>query len=291
MKKIVTVTLMALMLSLLVCSCTDTDENDISLSEALIEIEAEAGSTSINIKANCPWTASADVSWLKVTPAKGVNDAVLNCEWTANTEPQQRTATITVQSGDVKKTTRVVQSFSAKPQMDMYSLTSGPEYSNDRKTIHYAFKPAKIGVDLACAVRVRNDNGVINSINVNIPLYQKKYPVEGGLQYALLSEDKQSVWVTTSNPNKLMQLSLDDGHVMHDIDLSFVPRHICYNPYNKKIYVLPENSNYEYGNFLCVIDPVSERIDETITFDPAPDAHPQHPTIYPYDLQFTNDGF
>lgn len=324
MKKIVTVTLMALMLSLLVCSCTDTDENDISLSEALIEIEAEAGSTSINIKANCPWTASADVSWLKVTPAKGVNDAVLNCEWTANTEPQQRTATITVQSGDVKKTIRVVQSFSAKPQMvscrgvagnliknednyieitfdqpvtvesmdlDMYSLTSGPEYSNDRKTIHYAFKPAKIGVDLACAVRVRNDNGVINSINVNIPLYQKKYPVEGGLQYALLSEDKQSVWVTTSNPNKLMQLSLDDGHVMHDIDLSFVPRHICYNPYNKKIYVLPENSNYEYGNFLCVIDPVSERIDETITFDPAPDAHPQHPTIYPYDLQFTNDGF
>ena len=109
MKKIVTVTLMALMLSLLVCSCTDTDENDISLSEALIEIEAEAGSTSINIKANCPWTASADVSWLKVTPAKGVNDAVLNCEWTANTEPQQRTATITVQSGDVKKTTLVRQ--------------------------------------------------------------------------------------------------------------------------------------------------------------------------------------
>ena len=54
---------------------------------------------------------------------------------------------------------------------------------------------------------------------------------------------------------------------------------------------MPENANYEYNNFLCVVDPVSGRIDETITFDPAPDAHPQHPTIYPYDLQFTNDGF
>lgn len=322
MKKIITITLMALMLSLLMCSCTD--ENDISLSEALIEIDAGAGSTSINIKANCPWTASADVSWLKVTPAKGTGDAVLNCEWTSNPEPQQRTATITVQSGDIIKTVRVVQSFSAKPQMvsfrgvvgnlmknedsyieitfdqpvtvesmylDMYSLTSGPEYSNDRKTIHYAFRTALLGADVAGAVRVRNDIGVTNSFNVNIPLYQKKYPVEGGLQYALLSEDKQSVWVTTLEPSRLMQLSLDDGHVMRNIDLSFVPRHICFNPYNKKIYVLPENANYDYGNYLCVVDPMSGRIEETITFDPAPDAHPQHPTIYPYDLQFTNDGF
>ena len=101
--------LMVLVLSLLMCSCTD--ENDIRLSEALIEIDASAGATSTNIKANCPWNASTDVSWLKVTPAKVTGDAVLNCEWTANTEPQQRTATITVQSDDVIKTIRVVQSF------------------------------------------------------------------------------------------------------------------------------------------------------------------------------------
>ena len=116
MKKVLS--LMVLVLSLLMCSCTDeNDISHISLSEALIEIDASSGSTSINIKANCPWTASADVSWLKVTPAKGTGDAVLNCEWTANTEPQQRTATITVQSGDVIKTTRVVQSFSIQPQV------------------------------------------------------------------------------------------------------------------------------------------------------------------------------
>ena len=331
MKKIIT--LMALMLSLLMCSCTDdnytfTDEYYINLSEALIEIDAGEGATSINLKANCPWTASADVSWLKVTPVKGTGDAVLNCEWTSNTEHQQRTATITVQYNDVKKTIRVVQSFSIMPQgkpqmvscrglvgnliknednyieitfdqpvtaesmyLDMYTLCSGPEYSNDRKTIRYAFKPAKLGVDVACTVGVKNDNGVINSIALNIPLYQKKYPVEGHLMYALLTEDKQSVWVTTSGPNKLMQLSIDDGHVMHDIDLSFAPRHICYNPFNKKIYVLPENVNIDYKNYLCVVDPLRESIDQTITFDPAPDAHPQHPTIYPYDLQFTNDGF
>ena len=323
MKKVLS--LMVLVLSLLICSCTDeNDISHISLSEALIEIDASSGSTSINIKANCPWTASADVSWLKVTPAKGTGDAVLNCEWTANTEPQQRTATITVQSGDVIKTTRVVQSFSIQPQvvscrgvignlmkneesyfeitfdqpvsaesvdLDRYSPSSGPKYSNNSKTIHYDFKSARLGQDLACKVRVRNDSGIAYNYDVNIPFYQKKFLVEGGLMYALLSEDKQSVWVTTAEPSRLIQLSLDDGHVMHNIELSFVPRHICYNPYNKKIYVLPVNANYEYNNFLCVVDPVSGRIDETITFDPAPDAHPQHPTIYPYDLQFTNDGF
>ena len=319
---------MVLVLSLLMCSCSDEKDNPeaviISFSDELIEIGASAGLTSINLKANCEWIASADVSWLKVTPDKGTGNAVLNCEWTSNTEPQQRTATITVQSGNVKKTIRLVQAVSIMPQvvgrcgvvgnlmkneesyfeitfdqtvtvesvdLNMYSPSSGPKYSNDSKTIHYEFKAAKLGQNLACAIRVRNDSGVTYNYDVNIPFYQKKYPVEGGLMYALLSEDKQSVWVTTSEPNKLIELSLDDGHVMHDIDLTFMPGYICHNPFNNKIYVLPENTNYEYNNFLCVIDPMSERIDETITFEPAPDAHPQHPTIYPYDLQFTNDGF
>ena len=137
MKKLLS--LMVLALSLLVCSCADTEENDISLSEELIEIEAGAGSRSINIKANCPWTASTDVSWLKVTPARGINDAVLNCEWTANTEPQQRTATITVQSGDVIKTTRVVQSFSAKPQMVSCRGVVGNLIKNENNYIEITF--------------------------------------------------------------------------------------------------------------------------------------------------------
>ena len=278
MKKILS--LMVLVLSLLMCSCSDEKDNPeaviISFSDELIEIGASAGLTSINLKANCEWIASADVSWLKVTPDKGTGNAVLNCEWTSNTEPQQRTATITVQSGNVKKTIRLVQAVSIMPQvvgrcgvvgnlmkneesyfeitfdqpvtvesvdLNMYSPSSGPKYSNDSKTIHYEFKAAKLGQNLACAIRVRNDSGVTYNYDVNIPFYQKKYPVEGGLMYALLSEDKQSVWVTTSEPNKLIELSLDDGHVMHDIDLTFMPGYICHNPFNNKIYVLPENTN------------------------------------------------
>lgn len=301
---------------------------DISLSATEKAIDAGSGTTEIEIMANCAWTASSNASWLSVSPSTGSGDAVLNCSWVPNPETKERKATITVKSDNVKRTVTFIQSASSndndKPKvlscfgvvgnlienedsyfeitfdqpitvtglyMAQYVINHEPEYSNDFKTIRYTFNAAKLGLDLACQVQVRNYNGGVYNIDVTIPFYQKKYPVEGSLKYALLSEDKQSVWVTTCEPNKLLQLSLDDGHVMHDVDIPFVPRYICYNSYNNRIYVLPQNANYDYSDYLCVVNPLNGSIEETITFEPAPDAHPQYPTIYPYELQFTNDGF
>lgn len=303
-------------------------EISINLSKTVIEVDTAAGSTEIVLKANCAWSASSDVSWLSVKPVEGTGDAVLNCSWTSNVNPQQRTASVVVQSGQVKKTISIVQAGDGgtKPQVmsccgvvgnslnnensyfeisfdqpvtiesiytEKFYIDLEPVYSNNRKTIQQKFKNAALGLDLTCTVKVRNDKGVSSTINVKIPFYQKKYTPEGELMFMLLSEDEQSVWVSLAQPNKVVQLSLDDGHVIHDIEMPFAPGNICYNPYNKKIYVMPSNGYYLYGysNQLCVINPQNGRIDETISFDPSPDAHPQYPTIYPYELQFTNNGF
>lgn len=323
--------LLLLISLLLMCSCSDDvldkiiPSDDISLSATNMAIDANSGTTAIDIMANCAWTASSNASWLSVSPSTGTGDAVLNCTWSSNPETNERKATITVESANVKRTVTFVQSASDndatdKPKvvsccgvvgnliyneksyfeitfdqpvtvtglhMNQYLISAESEYSNDFKTIRYTFNAAKLGLDLACQVQVRNKKGGVYNIDITIPFYQKKYPVEGSLKYALLSEDKQSVWVTTGEPNKLLQLSLDDGQVMQDVDLPFVSRYICYNSYNNRIYVLPDNDI----NYLCVVNPLSGSIEETITFEPAPNAHPQYPTIYPYELQFTNDGF
>ena len=305
-----------------------TIEPVISFGSTNDTINAEAGSIEISLKANCTWNAFSDVSWLDVKPNAGKGDTILECTWRANPYPQPRTASIIVQSGDVRKTFSILQAaydMGTQPQivscrgvmgnkmkdedsyfeitfdqpvtverwhMDMYQIDCKPTYLEGNTVVRQNFPPAMMGFDLALKAIVSNKEGTSFTLNVTIPFYDKKFTTEGEIRYVLPSEDERSTWVSLSRPNKLIQLSLDDGHVMHDIDLPFAPGYICYNSYNKKIYLLPSNSDYNlgYSNRLCMIDPQKGRIEETISFEPSQNAHPDYPAIYPYELQFTNDG-
>ena len=303
-------------------------ETVISFTAAIDTVSAEAGSTEISLKANCAWNAFSDVAWLEVKPNAGKGDAMLTCSWQANPYPQPRKATIAVQAGDVRKTFSIWQAayeMGTQPQivgyrgvignkmkdedsyfeitfdqpvtveswqMERYQVEFKPTYLEGNTVVRQHFPPAMMGFDLALKAKVSNKEGSSFTLNATIPFYDKRLTTEGEIRYVLPSEDERSAWVSLSRPNKLIRLSLDDGHVMHDIDLPFAPGHICYNHYNRKIYVVPSNADYNlgYSNRLCMIDPQQGRIEETITFEPSEDAHPDYPAIYPYELQFTNDG-
>ena len=305
-----------------------TTEPVISLSSTNDSISAEAGSAEISLKANCAWNAFSDALWLDVKPNAGKGDTILKCTWKANPYSQPRNATITVQSGDVRKTFSILQAayeMGTQPQilscrgvmgnkmkgedsyfeitfdqpvtveswhMDMYQIDFKPTYLEGNTIVRQNFPLANMGFDLALKATVCNKKGNSFTLNVTIPFYDKKFSPEGEIRYVLPAEDERSVWVSLSRPNKLIQLSLDDGHVMHNIDMPFAPCYICYNSYNEKIYVMPFNSDYNlgYNNHLCMIDPKKGRIEETISFERSQYAHPDYPAIYPYELQFTNDG-
>ena len=305
-----------------------TTEPVISLNLTNDTISAEAGSTEISLKANCTWNAFSDALWLDVKPNAGKGNAILKCTWKSNPYPQPRKATITVQSGDVRKTLSIFQAgyeMGTQPQivscrgvignymknedsyfeitfdqpvsveswhMDMYLIDFKPTYLEGNTVVRQKFSPACMGQDLALKATVSNKKGNSFTLDVTIPFYDKKFLPKGEIRYVLPAEDERSVWVSLTRPNKLIQLSLVDGHVMHDIDLPFAPCYICYNSYNKKIYVLPFNADYilGYSNHLCMVDPQKGHIEETITFEPSQNAHPDYPAIYPYELQFTNDG-
>lgn len=306
-----------------------TEEPYIRLSDNTqnVRVDSLKGMAQFTIEANCKWSSSVNVDWMDVSPASGEGNATLTYRWEANTDTRERTGTVTVISDKAKRSFYVVQRGSrySAPKLlssrgvvgnrikdedsyfeltfdqpvtvesweaERYQFDSKPSYSNNSKTVRQPFDAAEMGLELTCKVKVKSQKGLYATINFTIPFYQKKFTPEGEVRFTMLSEDRKSIWVTLTRPNKLLQLSLEDGQVMHDIDIPFAPNHICYNPYNQKLYVLPLNEIYDlgYDNQLCMIDPQKACIEETFTFDPSPDAHPQYPAIYPYDLQFTNDG-
>lgn len=142
-------------------------------------------------------------------------------------------------------------------------------------------------------------DGTESKKEITIPFYQKRFPLEvdgEAIRHSVLAEDEQSVWVSVTSQvtkqHRVMQISLDDCSVMKSVDLPFGPRHLCINPYNHLLYVLPYNGDADIGNSdtFCVIDPKDGKILKTIKIEQSPKAHHQHPTNYPDELEFTKDG-
>ena len=298
-------------------------QHNTSLSTYYIYLEAKGGTSEIKIMTNGHWSASSDAPWLALDTHGGYGDSTLKYYWTDNADQKNRTATITVTTDTGKENVMVNQAgtpIDVIPQVvstrgvlgnlakedygyievtfdrpvtvqswdfDRYFIEFAPIYSEDRKTVRQGFVSASMGLDATGKVSVVNAAGTVSTIDVSFSFYKKKFVPEGTLRFTLLSADQKSWWASQTGPNKLLQLSTEDGHVMQEIDMPFDPNYICYNPYNQKYYVLP----WEKVNSLCIVDPQKGIIEETITVELAPRDHPQYPKIYPLELQFTDDGF
>lgn len=301
---------------------------NISLGAESVELSTEAGSGIIEITANCSWKATCQADWITLRSPQGKGDSQLMFFWQENTKNTSRDAVIIVESSQTKASVSINQAgtgFGTEPKVvscrgvvgnkikneesyfemtfdqpvtveywetERYFIDTDPVYSDGGKTVRQKFLPGALGLDMACRVHLKNAQDTPATIDVNIPFYEKKFAAGGEVRFALPSADEKSVWVSLTRPNKLVELSMDDGHVLHDIEMPFAPGHICYNPYNKQLYVLPLNAIADLGfdNRLSIIDPLTGSFTGEIAFDPSPKAHPQWPAIYPYELEFTNDG-
>ena len=89
---------------------------------------AEGGEYSMIVTANRPWTAKPDASWVSVEPASGeAGSVIIKVKASANTEYQNRTATVEFAAGEDAKTTMVVTQLAVQKEPDIYVRVSTPE--------------------------------------------------------------------------------------------------------------------------------------------------------------------
>lgn len=111
-----------LLMGLAVVAC---DPDDVVVTPALdvdkdaVSVGAEAGEASFNVTSNVDWTASADADWVvSVTPSSGKASeeaVVVTVAVEENVAYEERTATVTVTAGELKKTVTVTQAAAVEP--------------------------------------------------------------------------------------------------------------------------------------------------------------------------------
>ncbi|MFM8180092.1 MAG: multicopper oxidase domain-containing protein, partial [Candidatus Kapaibacterium sp.] len=88
-----------------------TPVNVLSVSPTSVTLDAPAGSSrSVNVTSNVAWTARAVQSWLNIDKASGTGNAAITIMAQENTSVTPRTAMLTLTSGTLVATVRVVQS-------------------------------------------------------------------------------------------------------------------------------------------------------------------------------------
>ena len=81
----------------------------VSLSVSDMEFAAGSGSKIFSIKSNTAWAVSSDKNWCSVSPTLGSGDGSVTVSVDENTSISSRTATITVEGGNVVQTIVVTQ--------------------------------------------------------------------------------------------------------------------------------------------------------------------------------------
>lgn len=123
--------LLAIALIFAIASCDDpnnnkpnTEELEFTVNTTNLDFMEEGGTASINISSNMDWTAKLvndrASSWCTVTPGSGAaGSAIINVTVAENTTTDDRTASVSIKSGNVEKMVNISQK-----QKDALTITS-----------------------------------------------------------------------------------------------------------------------------------------------------------------------
>jgi len=85
--------------------------SNLTVSPGSLRFSSASAQESFSITSNINWTVSRGTSsWLSVSPTSGSNNGTISVTASANNSASQRTATITVNGGDITRTINVTQS-------------------------------------------------------------------------------------------------------------------------------------------------------------------------------------
>lgn len=300
------------------------------ISKSNVSLDCHGDTFSINIACAANWTVKTDSNWVSADKTSGNGNATVKFTCSENLTINQRVAEIFITNEFNNKSAKVTVSQTGRPrnkaslvsnrlilgnpiteEKNYYELTfdmpvtvksisspnyyigETPDYSEDRCTVRYELPVVTFGMESDGSVTFASDEGVQTTAPLKFEFFDKHYKVEGQVRGAIVSTDEQSVWLSMSFPSKLTEMSLVDGSILHEIDMPFVPGKISINPYNGLLYVMPYNKREDYGfaNSFCTVDPKKGTITATYTIEPSAKTHPQYPAIYPYEVEFTSDGF
>ena len=136
-------------------------------------------------------------------------------------------------------------------------------------------------------VDVVDNEGNKLATTFDVGFYLKQIRIDGFITSYFLEESKGLYWLSITNPNSILALSMNDLSIVKRIDLDILPSRKRLNPFNGKMYIL----NLNRDSNIYVLDLSNGQIVKTIPNLPLEDDHPQFPAVFPFDIDFLSDGY
>jgi hypothetical protein len=300
-------------------------ETSLELSDSVLEVLPSAWYVYIKVIANAAWQIENSSSWLECSLQSGEGNANIKLEWTSNDGSESRADTIYVKSGDIIRKIAVTQDFALrllsstgiigngqndvsdsvlllfnKPiQVDQITsfqenCISPIEYSliQNNFGVRFTYNCAELGGQYSFRVKVKyNENNKFDQ-TITVGFYDKMTNLEGVITDFLVTSDTKNCWISTKSPNRLVYVSVDSLEIKVSLDLDFPPTKFTLNPFNHLLYVLSGDPEfYSYDSTIYVVNPGDGSLVKKVIIHPEENGHPQYPTIFPYDIGFTNTGY
>ena len=292
----------------------------LSVDKTELKFQRKGGTQEISIESNAGWTVEATVDWITFNVNAGGGNATVEVQVQENKD-SVRSGEIIITAGDKKKTVNVHQAEPIRIMDIRYELGSDGDFDyfeidynmpvylngkieepwntltdfepvslNARKTLRINYGNLGLGGEYTFKIPVKNEDGDTYNDPVTIKVYTSKWHYEGRFRFFRLDNDGKTAWATTRDPNRLLQISLEDGSIVKSFDLPYAPGDFTVNPYNGMLYVTFTDQQFsEYNTTIAVIDPKTGKWVHEIPFDFMDDE--QYPMIYPFDIEFTKEGW
>lgn len=290
--------------------------------EATLEISTEdflysfktSGNT-VDVSSNSAWLVETSADWLTSEVGSGQGNQTLSIYAKENTSDEERTATITISAGAVKKTIHVIQDFKLRlvsislthPISDSVVLhfnkrveevwidpldqscqtriccSSRPESSE----VRFKYSCARMGGSYSFLLQLKDKLEAYRE-NITVDFFSKRLAFEregySGSPNCYVFEDSRTLWVCGLDQNLIQEVDLESFQVVRTYTLPIRVGRLCYNPYNKLIYITGESADF------YMLDPVAHKVIGKKTIVPIRGDHAVYPEIYPTMMGFTKSG-
>ncbi len=95
----------------------------LSIDKSSASVECGLGSFSVNVSSNTDWTTSGVPSWITLSPSSGSGDKTVSVSYTANSNYDSRSTTISFSCGDTTKTLTISQAAAVEEDIDWDALS------------------------------------------------------------------------------------------------------------------------------------------------------------------------
>jgi len=285
----------------------------LEISATKTEVSFAASTMTFSITSNSAWMISSEAEWIALSKTSGNGNEELTLTIAENTSPEKRSATITITTGTIKKTLLVnqdsplkilsvslttpltdsvvllfnkaitVNSLTAKNQTCLATL--GYRYLENNSGIKFRYSCGKLGGSYPFEIVVKEGNQT-QTIPFNVDFYTKKiqFYQDWPPPSYFVTDDNKYLWFSQWDTKNIKLISVADLKINKEYPVSFNARRLCYNPYNKLIYILSDTPD------IYVMDPANGKIIKHIEVNPLPEDNQTYPAIYPETMSFTKSG-